>query len=131
MAEFESAYNDTGSTVITSITCSGRTFVYDGAEEDFMGNEGFTAYAWKDGEGRVYTEGLELREGDSAWYLLIEDGEVVDSEVYKITSVGADLTEGTYMEPWVSVVERKTITSNGGWKYEYVGEVDVYEGMLA
>lgn len=122
------AYNDTGGTVVTSVTCEAGTFIYDRYEEDY-GGSGYGFHVWTDGEKEIISIERNLEAGDWVWRVIFEGGVPVGEEEYYITSVGTAYQDGTYVEPWVSMVESRKIYANGGWEFEYVGEVDVYEGI--
>ena len=107
--DLNETYGDSATTIITAVTCSSGTFVYDRYDNEIPG------YVWKNGDQEIITE---LRNPYNKVAKDIERFRVILNEL---------LTEShtpKYKEPWVSYTTYNVNTEvSGELRHVYNGEV--------
>jgi hypothetical protein len=122
--EFENTYYDDLTAIVTAITCSAGTYVFD-REETIVYKESdpFTVYVWTLGSAELQTDKRNPEVGDGAYDPNTE-------EWLEITAVSTEEHEPGYHEPWVSLTPGYTTNmfsakldgSGDTQTYIYIGE---------
>jgi hypothetical protein len=109
--DLHETYDDSATTIITAVTCSSGTFVYD----RYVAGGRVRGYIWKNGDQEIATE---VRNPYNK--------EARDTEHFRVI-LNELLTEShtpKYNEPWVSYTTYNVNTEiSGELRYEYNGEV--------
>ena len=94
--EFENTYYDDLTAIVTAITCSAGTYVFD--REETIGDKfgSFTFYVWTLGSAELQTDSRNPEVTDMAYDPNTE-------KTLEITAVSTEEHEPGYHEPWVSL----------------------------